>query len=105
MAEVHNLLFKFDFSKQVREQTQLITPVCDLILISQKLKYSLGQFVKHWLELPSKYKDFEKNKDLQEIYKIRSEFVLSNFAIMAYVLLPNTEFDTLDKKLQYEADW
>lgn len=105
LEAVHKILFELGLSSQVSDQIRLIKPICTLILVAQKKKYTLGEFVKEWLQLPSKYEDFESNDKLRKAITNRSKFVLTDMALAAYCFLPTTNFNSLDLPEQRTIDW
>lgn len=104
LEKVHNIIFEIDLVNQVKQQIEMIEPICELILKSQKKKYSMGEFVKHWTLLPSKYSNFDRNVELKSAVEKRDSWIVTDKSLTAYALLPETDFFNLNIKIQQKVD-
>ncbi|KAK9701101.1 hypothetical protein QE152_g30834 [Popillia japonica] len=96
-----SLLFNNNFVEQVKENIQLIDPICKLINLCQSSKFSIADAANLWLhlELPDNF----ENKFKGAIRK-RKNMGLNIYALVAYYLHPDYDNNDLPREAKQQIN-
>ncbi|XP_065221822.1 uncharacterized protein LOC135846571 isoform X2 [Planococcus citri] len=95
-ANVQKLIIDDAFIQKVKDQIELLNPVCEVINFCQKKDCSLADGTSAWfnLKLPSKY---DNNAHVQNVLNLRKAMALDVYSQTAYYLHPKYHVEATEK--------